>query len=55
MKSCQNFVKFKKRDLTLTYECTIKKCLHEWDRVTPLMKKCDFHASKNFVSIRVIN
>jgi len=50
-KCCQNFVKFNKIELTLTYEATIKKGLPEWDRATPMIKKWDFHASNNFVSI----
>ena len=40
-----------KRDLTLMFKSTIKICLPEWDTVTPLMKKLDFHASNNYVSI----
>jgi len=50
-KCYRNFVKFNTRDLTLTYEATIKKCLPKWDRVTPIMKKWDFDAWNNFVSI----
>jgi len=50
-KYCRNFVKFNTRDLTLMYEVTIKKCLPEWDKVTPIMKKWDFDAWNSFVSI----
>ena len=50
-KCCWNFIKFNKIDLTLMYEATIKKCLPKWDRATPLMKKWNFYASNNFVSI----
>ena len=46
-----NFFKSKKRELTFTYEYTIKKCLTEWDRATPLMKKWGFLAWNSFVSI----
>ena len=51
VKCCQNFVKFNKIELTLTYEATIKDCLPKWDRATPIIKKWDFHASNKFVSI----
>jgi len=50
-KCCRNFFKFNKIELTLTYEATIKDGLPEWDRATPIIKKWDFHASNNFVSI----
>ena len=50
-KCCQNFVKFNKIELTLMYEATIKDGLTEWDRVTPLIKKWDFHALNNFESM----
>jgi len=52
-KCCHNFVKFKKRQLSFTYQSTIKKCLPEWDRAIPLMKKVRFSCmSDNLIKCR---
>ena len=49
-KYCRNFVKSKKRELTFSYESTIKITLPKWDSDTPLMKKVRF----SFISDNLI-